>query len=166
DELPVAELPARLAAAGAPAGELWLGDRHDQAAPLESSAVAPGTKLALIGESLDALPALAEAGPVTLVSDSLLARSAAAQLEAAHPVLALERASAVEALAAVEAVLVDGRRAADVQLAGESGRYGSLAIAISGAGRLTGLALEAFGLREVERDPSGATVLATPVAPD
>jgi glycosyltransferase involved in cell wall biosynthesis len=166
DELPIAELPGRLAAAGALMEEVWLGDAHDQAAPLESTAVAPGTKLALIGESLDALPALAEVGPVTLVSDSPLARSAAVRLEAAHPVVALDRASAAAALASVEAVLVDGRRAADVQLAGASGRYGSPAVAIRGAGRLTGLALEAFGLREVERHPSGATLLAAPVALD
>ncbi len=168
DELSVAELPARLAQAAAQrSSEVWIGDAHDPV-PLEPAAVgvSPGAALAVIGESLDPLPELAARGPVTVVSDSLLARSAAAQLESAHPVIALERKGAAEALASVQAVLVDGRRPADVRLAGESGRYGSPAVAIRGAGRLTGLALEAFGLREVERDPGGGTVLATPVAPD
>jgi glycosyltransferase involved in cell wall biosynthesis len=168
DELPVAELPARLAKSAAqPPGELWIGDAHDSA-PLEAAAVgvSPGTAVAAIGDDLDAVPALAASGPVTVVSDSLLVRSAVAQLEADHPVVALERAGAAEALASVQAVLVDGRRAADLSLAGESGRYGAPAVAIRGAGRLTSLALEAFGLREVERDPSSGTVLATPVAPD
>src|SRR6185437_6664462 len=103
--LPVAELPARLAQAVAqPSGELWIGDAHDPA-PLQPAAVgvSPGTALAAIGESLAAVPELAASGPVTVVSDSLLARSAVAQLEADHPVIALERAGAAEALASVQA---------------------------------------------------------------
>jgi hypothetical protein len=167
DELPIAELPARLAEAagsGALPGELWIGDDHgDPVSPAAFGLPDDGhpRHLALVADQLDGVRDLAAGGPLTFVSASPLARAAAGALRNGNPLQVHDRADGAAALAAAEVVIVDGRRPEDLALAGEVGRHGSPAVLVRYAARLAAPALEAFGLREVARDAAG-WVLATP----
>ena len=168
DQLPIAELPGRLAQAIGSGGlpeELWIGDDHGDPVSLAAFGLPDDghpRHLALVADQLDGVRDLAASGPLTFVSASPLARAGAGALRNGNPLEVHDRADGAAPLAAAEVVIVDGRRPEDLALVGEVGRHGSPAVVVRYAARLAAPALEAFGLREVSRDGAG-WVLATPI---